>query len=58
MRVKSEPWVTTDVAATHLGKPPSWLHNNADRLNIPRRRLGNQYRYRLSQLDAWLEGQL
>jgi hypothetical protein len=52
-----ERWITTEEAAEHLCKPPSWLHANADRLGVPRRRLGNQYRYRLSELDAWLDGQ-
>jgi len=43
--------------AEHIGKPMSWLHQNADRLGIPRTRLGNHYRYRLSDVDKWLAGQ-
>lgn len=51
-----EPFVTADVAANHLGKPVSWLYNNAERSGIPRYRIGNQWRYRLSEVDAWMEG--
>jgi hypothetical protein len=50
-----EPWVNTDTAAAHLGKPPSWLRDNVIKLGIPHRKLGNQYRYRLSEIDAWIE---
>jgi excisionase family DNA binding protein len=52
-----EPWATTEEVASHLGKPVSWIHQNAERVGLPRRRLGNQFRYRLSQVDAWLASQ-
>jgi excisionase family DNA binding protein len=50
-----EPWITTAEVSAYLGKPESWIHNNAERVGLPRRRLGNQYRYRLSEIDAWLD---
>jgi predicted DNA-binding transcriptional regulator AlpA len=53
----AEPFVTTEQIAEFLGKPPSWIHNNAGRLSIPRRRLGNQWRYRCSEVAEWLERQ-
>lgn len=53
----SERWVTTVELAAHLHKPVSWLHQNAERLDIPRRRLGRHLRYRLSEVDAWLRDQ-
>ncbi|MCP2335787.1 helix-turn-helix domain-containing protein [Actinomadura rupiterrae] len=49
-----EPWVGTRDVARHLGKPVSWVHDNAERLGIPRVKLSNQYRYRLSEVDAWV----
>lgn len=52
-----ETWVTTEDVAAHLGKPVSWIHQNAERIGLPRRRLGNHFRYRLSQVDAWLAEQ-
>lgn len=49
-----ERWVTTTEVAEYLGKPQSWVFVNAERLGMPRRRIGNQYRYRLSEIDAWM----
>lgn len=51
-----EPFVTTEEVAAFLGKPPSWLYNRAERLEIPRYRVGNQLRYRISEVAAWVEG--
>ena len=51
----TEPYVGTAEAARFLGKPRSWLFNNAERQGVPRYPIGNQWRYRLSELSAWLE---
>lgn len=53
----NEPWVTTDEVAAHLHKPVGWVHQSADRVGLPRRRLGNQFRYKISEVDLWLSGQ-
>ena len=55
MQSTSERFVTTDEAAEYLHKPTSWLHNNAGRLRIPRYKVGNQWRYRLSEIAEWVE---
>lgn len=47
--------MSTRELAEHLGKPVSWIYNNAERLGIARIRVGNQYRYRLSEVDAQLK---
>ncbi|GAA4960489.1 helix-turn-helix domain-containing protein [Kineococcus glutinatus] len=52
-----EAFVAGEQAADLLGKDVRWLRNNAERLAIPRYKIGNQYRYRLSEVAAWLEGQ-
>lgn len=52
-----ERLLTTDEVAEYLAKPRSWIDNNAERVGIPRRRLGRHYRYRLSEVNAWLDGQ-
>lgn len=49
-----EPFVGAEDAALHLGKPISWIYNNAERLQMPRYRIGNHWRYRLSDLDQWV----
>lgn len=50
-----EPFVDTEELCKFLIKPASWVYNNAERLGIPRYRVGLQYRYRLSEVAAWLE---
>jgi predicted DNA-binding transcriptional regulator AlpA len=50
-----EPYVGTTDTAAFLGKPKSWLFNNAELLGVPRYRIGNQWRYRLSEIAAWME---
>lgn len=53
--VPPEPWATQKEAAKHMGKPVSWLHHEAATLGIPRYKIGNQWRYRLSEVDQWIE---
>lgn len=54
-KLTTEPWVTTEHVAEFLAKPESWVYNNAARVGIPRYKIGNQYRYRLSEVSAWVE---
>ena len=49
-----EKWVTSKVAADHLGKDSYWLTSNVGRLRIPHTRLGREYRFKLSDLDNWM----
>lgn len=51
---QGERWLTTEEIADHLGCPRSWIFNNAEKLGMPRARLGSTYRYRASEVDAWL----
>lgn len=43
--------------AEFLGKPESWVYDNAGRLALPRYRLGKHYRYRLSEVADWVAAQ-
>lgn len=52
--VVRERFVGIDEVATHMGKPVSWIYNNAERLDLPRYRIGNHWRYRLSEVDDWI----
>lgn len=52
--VEPEPFVGIREAASFLGKPSSWLYNRAERLGIPRYRVGQQLRFRLSELAEWV----
>lgn len=55
--MSDERFIGTAEAAAFLGKPQSWLHNNAERLGVPRYRVGNQYRHLRSELVAWVKGE-
>ena len=57
VEVAKEPFVTTDEVAAYLSKPASWVHNNAGPLGLPRYKIGNHYRYLLSEIARWVEGQ-
>lgn len=50
-----ERYATTEEVADFLNKPVTWVYNNAARHDIPRYRVGNQWRYRLSEVAAWVE---
>lgn len=52
-----EPWVTAEEAAKHLGYALGTLYNKVTAGEIPHRRIGRTLRFRLSELDAWVEEQ-
>lgn len=55
MSTQVETFATTEDVAEFLSKPRSWVHDNAARLGLPRYKVGNQYRYRLSEVAKWVE---
>ena len=57
MSEQSERWISLKEAATHLNVSPSWLYQQGKDAGVPRSRIGNKYRYQVSRLDAWMEGQ-
>jgi hypothetical protein len=57
MATAVEKFVGTEAVADFLEKPVSWLHNNAAPRGIPRYRVGNQWRFRLSEVAAWVQRQ-
>lgn len=52
----SEPWVTIDQAAFHLGVSKSFLFKRCSTERIPHGKVGRNLRFRLSELDAWATG--
>lgn len=54
---KPEPFVTSAEVAEYLGRPRSWIHDNQARLDLPRVRVGKQFRYRISEIAEWVERQ-
>jgi excisionase family DNA binding protein len=51
---QTEGWVNLSEAATHLQVSKSFLYQKGQSLGIPRVKLGSKYRYKKSDLDAWL----
>jgi excisionase family DNA binding protein len=49
----TEPWVSVAEVAEHLGQTKEWVRKRAPL--IPHVRIGRQYRFRLSEVDSWIE---
>jgi excisionase family DNA binding protein len=55
MEIQSERWITLKEAAAHLNVSRSWLYQKGQAEGVPRARIGSKYRYRTSELDAWMK---
>lgn len=40
-----------------IGRSRRWVYAEQERLKIPRYRFGREYRYRLSDIEVWIEQQ-
>lgn len=54
MEIHTESWINLGEAAAHLQVSKSFLYQKGKALGIPRAKLGTKYRYKKSDLDAWL----
>lgn len=57
MNTQSERWITLKEAAAHLNVSRSWLYQKGQGAGVPRARIGSKYRYRVSDLDTWMNSQ-
>ena len=57
MESNPERWLTLQEAAAHLNVSRSWLYQKGKSAGVPRAKLGNKYRYKASELDAWVQAQ-
>jgi hypothetical protein len=48
------PFVDGHAVAEFLGVSYKWLERNGEVKGIPRRRVGDRWRYRLSEVSAWV----
>lgn len=55
MQDTGERWINLGEAAAHLNVSKSFLYQKGEGLGIPRAKLGSKYRYKKSDLDAWLQ---
>jgi excisionase family DNA binding protein len=51
----SEPYINIDQAAAYLNVKVRWLYERSTKGKMPVHRLGRHLRYRVSELDAWVE---
>jgi excisionase family DNA binding protein len=56
--INTERWITLDEAAAYLQVSKSFLYQKGGLLGIPRAKVGTKYRYKRSELDAWVKGQV
>lgn len=50
-----EPWVGIAAVATHLGVGKDTIYRWIDRQGLPAHRVGGLFRFRLSQVDEWVQ---
>ncbi|MTA72521.1 MAG: helix-turn-helix domain-containing protein [Actinobacteria bacterium] len=53
----TERWITLKEAAAHLNVSRSWLYQKGAAAGVPRARIGTKYRYKVSDLDTWMNSQ-
>jgi excisionase family DNA binding protein len=53
----TERWISLQEAAAHLNVSKSWLYQKGEAAGVPRARIGTKYRYKTSDLDAWMNSQ-
>jgi excisionase family DNA binding protein len=49
--------MTLKEAAAHLNVSTSYLYQKGDSVGVPRYKIGNKFRYKLSELDNWVKSQ-
>jgi excisionase family DNA binding protein len=53
--VTVEPWVSVEEVAAHLGVTKDSVYRWIDRRGLPARKVGRLWKFKLSQVDAWVE---
>ena len=52
---KQEAWVSVDVVASHLGIARDTVYRWIDSKGLPAHRIGRLWKFKLSQIDSWVE---
>ena len=53
--MKTEPWVSLEEIAEHLNVSTDTIHRGIRAKRMPAHRVGRQWRFKVSQVDAWVE---
>lgn len=52
---KTEKWVNLEEIAEHTGLSKDTIRNYIKRNVIPYYRIGKQYKFKISEIDSWIE---
>jgi excisionase family DNA binding protein len=50
----TEPWVSVDVLARHLGVTRDSVYRWIDRKGLPARKIGKLWKFKISEVDEWV----
>jgi excisionase family DNA binding protein len=51
----AEPWVSVDEVAKHLGVAKDSIYRWIETRRLPAHRIGRLWKFRLSEVDGWVE---
>ena len=52
---RTEPWVSLEEIARHLGVSKDTIHRWIRRREMPAHKAGRLWKFKVSQVDAWVE---
>lgn len=55
MEHEVEKWVSLEEVADHIGLSKDTIRNYIKRDQIPLYRIGKQYKFKISEIDTWIE---
>ena len=55
MTSEPEKWSSLEEIAEHLGVSKDTIRNWIKKAVIPHRRIGKQYKFKISEVDAWVD---
>lgn len=50
-----EKWVNLEEIAEHMGLSRDTIRNYIKKQQIPYHKIGKQYKFKISEIDAWIE---
>jgi excisionase family DNA binding protein len=53
-KVKTEPWVSVQEVAKHLGVAKDSVYRWIESRGLPAHRMGRLWKFRLSEIDEWV----
>ena len=52
----SEPWITAEEVAKHLGVAKDTVYRWRENKNMPAHRIGRLWKFKLTEVDIWVRG--